>query len=121
MINVAVAGYGWWGKHIVRRLAGNDRLKVRFVAEPDAGQNAEIEAAGCRRIAELILTRSGQPASVERYEWTDTVVANLDAFAATIEGEGAYPFTAEEIAHNIEVPEAVAAAAQCGETVHMAS
>jgi len=52
MINVAVAGYGWWGKHIVRRLAENDKLKVRFVVEPAAERIAEIRAAGCSRIAD---------------------------------------------------------------------
>ena len=52
MINVAVAGYGWWGKHIVRRLAGNDKLNVLFVVEPAADRVAEIRAAGCSRIAD---------------------------------------------------------------------
>jgi len=70
-------------------------------------------------VAELVLTQSGQPPSVERYDWTDTVVANLEAFASAIEGESAYPFTAEEIVHNIEVLEAVIASAKSGETVRL--
>jgi predicted dehydrogenase len=318
MINVAVAGYGWWGKHIVRRLAGNDKLNVLFVVEPAADRAAEIRAAGCRDIADydaalsdpavdavilatpnamhvrqvkaaaaagkhvfcekpLSLTAAGacdavaackdagvllgigherrfepallrlkalvesgdlgtimhaeaafshdklasaaaddwrtkkadspaagmtamgihlsdflialfgrvdavqaltsdralgwetgdvvtvqlrfeagmtatfsailatptfirfhvfgsegwvkvgnreyvgQPLGVERYEWTDTVVANLEAFASAIEGQGSYPFTVDEIAHNIEVLEAVAMAAESGETVRLKS
>ncbi len=72
-------------------------------------------------VAELVLTQSGRPPGVERYEWTDTVVANLEAFASAIEGESAYPFTAEEIVHNIEVLEAIAASAERGETVRLIS
>jgi predicted dehydrogenase len=71
--------------------------------------------------AELVLMQSGQPPSVERYEWTDTVVANLEAFASAIEGESNYPFTAEEIVHNIEVLDAIAASAESGETVRLIS
>jgi len=72
-------------------------------------------------VAELVLSQSGRAPSVERYEWTDTVVANLEAFASAIEGESAYPFTAEEIVHNIEVLEAIAASAERGETVRLIS
>jgi predicted dehydrogenase len=72
-------------------------------------------------VAELVLTQSGRPASVERYEWTDTVVANLEAFAAAVEGESPYPFTADEMVHNIEVLEAIAASAERGESVRLIS
>jgi len=72
-------------------------------------------------VAELVLTQSGRPPIIERYEWTDTVVANLEAFAAAIEGQSAYPFTAEEMVHNIEVLEAIAASAERGETVRLIS
>ncbi len=33
-MNVAVAGFGWWGKQIVKCLATTDRLKVVTVADP---------------------------------------------------------------------------------------
>jgi len=33
-MNVAVAGYGWWGKQIVKSLATTDRLKVVTVIDP---------------------------------------------------------------------------------------
>jgi predicted dehydrogenase len=72
-------------------------------------------------VAELVLSQSGRAPSVERYEWTDTVVANLEAFAAAVEGESSYPFTAEEMVHNIEVLDAVAASAESGETVRLIS
>jgi predicted dehydrogenase len=70
-------------------------------------------------IAELTLARTGEPMKTERYDWTDTVVANLEAFATAIRGESAYPYTAEEMVHNIEVLEAVASSAETGETVHL--
>lgn len=84
-------------------------VEVRNSDHPDSPESA----------AELVLTQSGRPPGVERYEWTDTVVANLEAFASAIEGESAYPFTAEEIVHNIEVLEAIAASAEHGETVRL--
>ncbi len=70
-------------------------------------------------VAELVLARTGQPHQVERYEWTDTVVANLAAFAAAIAGDAAYPYTAEQLIHNIDILEAVARSAENGETVHL--
>ncbi len=70
-------------------------------------------------IAELTLARTEEPLKTERYDWTDTVVANLEAFAAAIKGESAYPYTAAEMVHNIEVLEAVARSADAGETVHL--
>ena len=36
-MNVAVVGYGWWGKTIVRTLAGSAAVKVAMVVEPDNG------------------------------------------------------------------------------------
>ena len=33
MINVAIAGLGWWGKHIVRRMQSSDVLKVSTALE----------------------------------------------------------------------------------------
>ncbi|WP_419913184.1 Gfo/Idh/MocA family protein [Hoeflea sp.] len=70
-------------------------------------------------VAELMLSRTGMPMSIERYDWTDTVVANLEAFAAAIHGVSDYPYTSEELVHNIEVLEAIAQSAENGETVHL--
>ncbi len=70
-------------------------------------------------IAELVLAKTGEPMKTERYEWTDTVVANLEAFADAIRGMAPYPYTSEELVHNIEVLEAIAHSAENGETVHL--
>ncbi len=70
-------------------------------------------------IAELTLASSGKPMRTERYDWTDTVVANLEAFAAAIRGTAPYPYTVDEMVHNIEVLEAIARSAETGETVHL--
>ena len=66
-----------------------------------------------------VMARTGEPHRTESYEWTDTVVANLEAFAAAIAGEADYPYTAEQMVHNIEVLEAVTLSAEQGETIHL--
>lgn len=40
MIRAAVAGLGWWGKHMVRRMAGSDALKIVAAVEADPAQAA---------------------------------------------------------------------------------
>lgn len=46
MIKVAVVGFGWWGKHITRRLKDSMRLKVVSVVEPVAERQEEIRNLG---------------------------------------------------------------------------
>lgn len=46
MLQVAVIGYGWWGRHIVARLQGHPALRVTCVAEPDRTLHPAIAAAG---------------------------------------------------------------------------
>ena len=70
-------------------------------------------------IAELVQAKTGEPMKTERYEWTDTVVANLEAFADAIRGTAPYPYTSEELVHNIEVLEAIARSAESGKTIHL--
>ena len=70
-------------------------------------------------IAELVLARSQQPHQIERYDWTDTVVENLEAFADATAGLAAYPYTHKELVHNIEVLEAITQSAENGETIHL--
>ncbi len=70
-------------------------------------------------VAELVIARTGQPHEVQRHDWTDSVVANLEAFADAIEGKADYPYTHEQMVHNIEVLEAIAASAENRETVHL--
>ncbi len=97
--------------HFIRcHVFGSERwVEVRNDTHPDTPGG----------IAELVLAKTGEPHQVERYEWTDTVVANLEAFAAAIAGEADYPYTAEQMVHNIEILEAVARSAEEGETIHL--
>jgi len=44
---------------------------------------------------------------VQTFDWTDSVTANLDAWARAIKGDAPYPYTAFEMTHNIEVLEAI--------------
>ncbi|MDZ4135327.1 MAG: Gfo/Idh/MocA family oxidoreductase [Paracoccaceae bacterium] len=48
MLNVAIIGFGWWGRHMASRLAGHPGLRVVLVAEPDTGLHADIGAMGLR-------------------------------------------------------------------------
>ena len=43
---VAIAGFGWWGKHIATRLQGHPWLHVVGVIEPVTENHANIEAMG---------------------------------------------------------------------------
>ncbi|GAB5445313.1 Gfo/Idh/MocA family protein [Gymnodinialimonas sp.] len=43
---VAIAGFGWWGKHIATRLQGHPWLRVAGVIEPVTAHHAGIEAMG---------------------------------------------------------------------------
>lgn len=65
-----------------------------------------------------ILQSGGEPV-IERYDWTDTVVANLEAFAAAIAGKAPYPIPTGEMIHNIEVLEAIANAAEDNRTIEL--
>lgn len=70
-------------------------------------------------IAELVLSRTNQAHEIEQYNWTDTVVDNLEAFADAIAGVAPYPYTHEELVHNIEVLEAITVSAETGKTIHL--
>ena len=69
--------------------------------------------------AHLTVSRTGEPFKVESHPWTDTVSDNLAAFADAIEGHAPYPFTEDEMVHNIEVFEAIVEAAKTRETVRL--
>ena len=51
MLNIAIAGFGWWGRHILTRLQGHDRLSVLAVAEPDQSLHADIRAMGAEAVS----------------------------------------------------------------------
>ena len=59
---------------------------------------------------------TGQVIQAE-HAWTDTVKANLEAFAAAAQGRQSYPVTMDELIHNIEVLEAIAVSAEDSRTV----
>lgn len=62
---------------------------------------------------------TGQDHVRREFEWEDAVVRNLEAFRAAVKGEKPYPFTHEEMVHNIEVLEAIARSAEDRRTVHI--
>jgi predicted dehydrogenase len=57
--------------------------------------------------------RGGKPEQRD-YPWTDTVRANIEAFARAVRGEAAYPFTDAEKIGNISVLEAICRSAATG-------
>lgn len=70
-------------------------------------------------VAELVLVRTGEEPVIERYDWTDTVAANVEAWARMIREGADYLHLPEEMLHNIEVFEAVVSAAERRATVRI--
>ena len=56
---------------------------------------------------------------IELFDWTDSVVANLEAFGAAIRTEKPYPYSDFELLHNIEVLDAIILSAETGEAIHL--
>lgn len=69
--------------------------------------------------AHLALSETGREIETTSYPWEDTVVTNLEAFAAAVDGRAAYPITVEDMVHNIEVLDAIAQAAETRETIRL--
>lgn len=69
--------------------------------------------------AHLALSQTGQETEITSYPWEDTVVTNLEAFAAAVHGRAEYPITVEDMVHNIEVLDAIAQAAETRETIRL--
>lgn len=67
----------------------------------------------------IITAQSGQDPQERVIDWSDAVVANLEAFMRACRGEAPYPFTPEQMIHNIEVLEAIATSAETRETVRI--
>lgn len=61
--------------------------------------------------------RSTEDSQTEVFEWSDTVTANLEAFADAIAGKAPYPYSAFELVHNIEVLEAIVRSAEEGRVI----
>jgi predicted dehydrogenase len=68
----------------------------------------------------LTLQRNDGSRDVREYAWTDTVRANLEAFARAIEGAEAYPFTDEQKLGNVATLEAICRSAATGQPVAIA-
>lgn len=68
-------------------------------------------------IVREITAETGSPLALKEYAWTDAVTANLEAFAAAAQNRAPYPFTFEEMVHNIEVLEAITLSAEDRRTV----
>jgi predicted dehydrogenase len=69
-----------------------------------------------RGVTLLTVRKKGGGPQTREYNSIDTVLANLEAFAAAAAGEASYPYTNEQKIHNIAVLEAIVASA-AGNTV----
>ncbi len=67
-----------------------------------------------------LVAETGRDMVRKELDWEDAVVHNLNAFAAAIAGTAEYPFTAEQMVHNIEVLEAITRSAEDNRTVQIA-
>lgn len=53
MIKAAVAGLGWWGQHVVRRLAASEHVRIVAAIEPDAARAAFANEHGLKVARDL--------------------------------------------------------------------
>ncbi len=67
-----------------------------------------------------LVAETGRDIQHQELAWEDAVVRNLEAFADAIAGSAPYPFSHDEIVHNIEVLEAITRSAEDRRTVHIA-
>ncbi|CUH68062.1 1,5-anhydro-D-fructose reductase [Thalassovita gelatinovora] len=70
-------------------------------------------------IVRMLTAQTGKPVDQINYDWEDSVTANLEAFADAACGRAPYPFTTEEMVHNIQVLEAIALSAEIGQAVQL--
>lgn len=71
-------------------------------------------------IVRVLTAETGKDVAQKNYDWEDAVTANLEAFAHAAQGRAAYPFTTDEMVHNIQVLEAIARSAETGQAVTVA-
>ncbi len=53
MVDVAIAGFGWWGQHMVRRLDANSKINVRLVIDPAEERLAQVHELGLPSVADF--------------------------------------------------------------------
>ncbi len=99
--------------HFIRmHVFGSEKwIEIRNASHPDTpgGDISYVEA------------ETGIPYVEKKFEWNDTVIANLEAFRAAAIGEADYPFTLDQMVHNIEVLEAITLSASNRQTVRIDS
>ena len=95
--------------HFIRmHVFGSDRwIEVLNDSHPDTPDG----------IVRVLTARTGRPLDVTEHAWTDAVTRNLEAFCDACQGRAPYPFTLEQMVHNIEVLEAIAQSAEDRRTV----
>lgn len=85
-------------------------VEIRNATHPDTpGGKSEME-----------VYRSLDDTDLLTFDWTDSVMANLDAFAAAVHGQADYPYSAFELVHNIEVLDAIVRSAEHRQVVRLA-
>lgn len=52
-LRIAIAGFGWWGKHIATRLEGHDRISIAAVVEPETGLHCAVLEKGLKPVTSL--------------------------------------------------------------------
>lgn len=99
--------------HFIRmHVFGSDKwIEIRNASHPDTpgGKVSYVEAL------------SGTSHVEKTLDWNDAVIANLEAFRRAVIGEASYPFTLEEMVHNIEVLEAITLSTSDHRTVRIDS
>jgi predicted dehydrogenase len=68
---------------------------------------------------DYLVAETGKDMVRRSFGWEDSVVHNLEAFAAAIAGTAPYPFTPDQMVHNIEVLEAITQSAEDRRTVEI--
>jgi len=71
-------------------------------------------------IVRVLTAETDNPIDLKEYNWEDAVTANLEAFGHAAAGRAPYPFTNEEMVHNIQVLEAIARSAETDQSVKLA-
>ncbi len=52
-LRVAIAGFGWWGQHMAKRLKQHPRFSLTAIVEPDDNRAEDIIAAGLTRMTSI--------------------------------------------------------------------
>jgi predicted dehydrogenase len=80
------------------------------------GEDGSAEALG---ETELVVRLKGKPAQRTTYEPVDTLLAEFDAFADTVEGRAPYPVSSAEMIATVAAFEAIVASVQTGKAIRV--